>query len=410
MFALIGAGLSVRAPAEPPPEPVKIAYEIRVVPTERSAHVTMEVVQQRGGLERVHFDFDPTRFSAFEGPGVEVTTAAERDEAGVANLDWAVPKQGGSLRFVALLDTLRGQAAYDARCTRSWALFRGSDVLPPIRTSRRSGVRAEGSVRFRLPSDWRVVTPFVRKGAMRFDLDQPGRGVETPRGWMLAGEIDVVSEPIAGVQVAVAAPQQHDARPQDRVALLRWALPELVKILDRPPERLLVVSAEDPMWRGGLSGPGSLYLHAERPLIDDDGTSPLLHELMHVAMRASSGPKGDWIVEGLAEYYSIELLARSGTISPERAEATRAALAKRGATAETLLVPHAKGAVTARAVTTLATLDRRIRKVTEGRASLDDVVRAVASDPERLSLDRFREHVAQVAGQPLDAFFDSQVD
>ncbi|MEZ4290169.1 MAG: hypothetical protein R3E53_06345 [Myxococcota bacterium] len=33
------------------------------------------------------------------------------------------------------------------------------------------------------------------------------------------------------------------------------------------PDRLQLVVAGDPMWRGGLSGPNSLYLHAGLPLI-----------------------------------------------------------------------------------------------------------------------------------------------
>ena len=43
--------------------------------------------------------------------------------------------------------------------------------------------------------------------------------------------------------------------------------------------RLLIVSAGDPMWRGGLSGPSSMFLHSDRPLISENRTSTLLHEL-----------------------------------------------------------------------------------------------------------------------------------
>ena len=32
-----------------------------------------------------------------------------------------------------------------------------------------------------------------------------------------------------------------------------------------------MVGANDPMWRGGLSAPRSLYLHSGRPLIESDG-------------------------------------------------------------------------------------------------------------------------------------------
>ena len=59
-------------------------------------------------------------------------------------------------------------------------------------------------------------------------------------------------------------PQGHGVRRQDILAMLRWTLPKLRRILGQLPERLTVVSAGDPMWRGGLSAPRSLFLHAER--------------------------------------------------------------------------------------------------------------------------------------------------
>ena len=62
-------------------------------------------------------------------------------------------------------------------------------------------------------------------------------------------------------------------------------------------------------------GPASVFLHADRPLISENGTSTLLHELVHVAMGAHAQRGSDWVVEGFAELYSLELLVRSGTIS-----------------------------------------------------------------------------------------------
>ena len=50
-----------------------------------------------------------------------------------------------------------------------------------------------------------------------------------------------------------------------------------------------------------MSGPGSLYVHADRPMISENGTSTMLHELVHVAMGVSGSAHDDWLVEGLAE-------------------------------------------------------------------------------------------------------------
>ena len=134
------------------------------------------------------------------------------------------------------------------------------------------------------------------------------------------------------------------------------------------PERLLVVGAGDPMWRGGLSGPNSVFVHASLPLISRDGTSPLLHELMHAMLGISPGPGGDWIVEGLAETYSLELLVRSRTLSKKRYEKALAQLAARGRQAPMLEVERSSGATTARAVTVLHALDRVIRDGSGRRA------------------------------------------
>ena len=60
-----------------------------------------------------------------------------------------------------------------------------------------------------------------------------------------------------------------------------------------------VVGAADPMWRGGLSASNSLFLHADRPLISENGTSTLVHELTHVITRVR-GADGDVSVLDLA--------------------------------------------------------------------------------------------------------------
>ncbi len=130
-------------------------------------------------------------------------------------------------------------------------------------------------------------------------------------------------------------------------------------------------------------------------MISGNGTSTLIHELVHVAMSARSGPKADWIVEGLAEFYSLEVLHRSGTISTERYETAHRKLAKWGEEAETLDVDRSHGPITARAVARLREIDAEIRERSGGRRSLDDVVRGLASDDGEITRERFAELVEQ---------------
>jgi hypothetical protein len=240
-------------------------------------------------------------------------------------------------------------------------------------------------------------------------IDQPHRRLDFPKGWMLLGDLDVISTKIEGTTITIASPDDHPLHAQDVMALLRWNLPELQKILLGVPDRLLIVGAQDPMWRGGLSGPGSMYVHAARPLIQSDGTSPILHELTHVVTHALAGPDADWIVEGLAELYSLELLRRSGTVDEARHRRTLERLAKRGAKVTNVTGTESRGALTARAVTILYALDAKIRDATDGARSLDDVLRRLAVERNEVTEERFRTISEEVAGVNLERFFRNEV-
>ena len=109
------------------------------------------------------------------------------------------------------------------------------------------------------------------------------------------------------------------------------------------PPRLLIVSAGDPMWRGGLSGPSSMFLHSDRPLISENRTSTLLHELVHIALGIRGDEESDWIVEGLAELYSLETLRRSGGISEQRYKQALKHLSQWAKRSPTLFGSHSNG-------------------------------------------------------------------
>jgi predicted metalloprotease with PDZ domain len=200
-----------------------------------------------------------------------------------------------------------------------------------------------------------------------------------------------------------AAPSGDKARRQDTLAFLNWNLPPLLSVFPEFPRRVLIVQAGDPMWRGGLSGPASMFLHSDRPLISENRTSTLLHELVHIAMRLRGDEESDWIVEGLAEYYSIESLRRSGGISERRYLEAIERLESWARRAPTLLAPRANGAVTARAVLTLRKADAEIRAATSGKASLDDVARQLARAGGEITLARFQKVAEEAAGRPVQA-------
>jgi len=380
----------------------EVTFEARIVPTEGVAHVAIRLDGWASLVDFMRFRIDPERHSGFEGDG-EIRTEGPY-------VWWDPPAGGGTLRYVFRIDHLRGTADYDARITNDWAIFRGDDLVPPAKVESTDDAPSLSRLVVRVPKGWSVVTPYPSDRAGYFEIEHGHRLFDRPTGWILAGNrIGVVREGVAGSKIALAGPVGQGVRRFDMLALLRWTLPTLKRIAGRLPERLLVVSAGDPMWRGGLSGPGSFFLHAHRPLISNDLTSPVLHEVMHVLSGLRAGKDGDWIVEGLAEYYSLQALVRSRTVSERRYERALAKIEKRGRRASKLRVASADGDVTARAITVLARLDERMRARTQGRVSLDDVLAHIAKGRRKITTAQFQTIIERLTEVDFDAFFDRYV-
>lgn len=389
-----GGGRTAEGEVEESPR-YELRYEARLLPSKGLARASLRT-DGSGLLRELAFRRDPERFFRFEADG--------ELEVGDSRVTWTVPGQGGELRYTVKVDHLRESAEYDARLTERWGLFRGSDLFPTSRSVTAPGARSRASLWLRVPPSWEVVTPFPRNDDGGFRIDQDDRRLDRPSGWMVMGEDLVVHEgEAAGTRITIAGPDDHDLRVRDLMMLLRITLPHLGDILGELPGSLLVVCADDPMWRGGLSGPRSLYLHADRPMIERDGTSPILHEILHVATRAVSDDGGDWIVEGLAENYSLELLSRSGAVSDAEVRETLEEFERRAVDVEDLETEHSDRDVTARAVLLLRQLDERIRKATDGRRSLDDVARGLAQEAEVVTPASFRRVVARTAGEEVAA-------
>ncbi len=378
-----------------------VSYEARLVPTEKVARVSIRIGKGSDRLRWLRFRIDPQRHLDFRGDG-EVTSEAD-------SVMWVPPRTGGTLRYRFRVEHLRDERSYDSRVAANWTLFRGDDLVPPAKSVLLRGAESRARLRLRLPEGWSIAAPYDRAPDGSFLIEHPERRFDRPTGWIVAGKLGVVRERVAGVKVAVAGPVGQGLRRLDLLALLRWTLPELRDVVGELPDRLLLVGANDPMWRGGLSGPRSLYVHASRPMITNDGTSPVLHELVHSVLRIHPDEDGDWIVEGLAELYSLELLVRSRTMSRRRFEKVLKRLQERGREAAALRVGEASGAVTARAVGVLRRLDRELEKASDGEQGLDDVVRLLAQEGGRVSTKRFRELAERVAGRSLESFFQRYV-
>lgn len=309
------------------------------------------------------------------------------------------------------LDNRRGQGGFDSRLTDDWALFRGDDLMPPATVRTVKGASSRARLRLQGPEGWSFVTAYPRaeEDSDWFQVERADRRFDRPVGWMAAGRLGVRRDRIADRRVAVAGPIGQGIRHLDTLAFLRWNLPDMVQVFPGLTERLLIVSAGDPMWRGGLSGPASLYIHADRPLISGNGTSTLLHELIHVAQGYRAARDEDWIVEGIAEYYTLEIMRRSGTLSESRYRLGFEKLEEWAARSESLQAEASTGARTARSALVMRALDTEIRKRSGGAYSLDDVARQLAEDGRPASLERLRELAAQFAGGPLEALSPGRI-
>jgi hypothetical protein len=379
------------APADP--LTYRIEYGIRPDPGNGTVEVTLQLAQSRALLRELRFAADP-RLGDLSGDGTLHADAGE--------VTWQPPASGGTLSWRVEVAHRRNGDGFDAWLGPDWGLFRAEDVIPRAATRTLKGAKSETWLNFTLPAGWSAVTEYFGNDG-RFRVNKAGRRFAEPAGWMVLGRLGVRRETIAGSRVAVAGPVGQSIRRMDILALLHWTMPELSRIVPELPHRLTVVSAGEPMWRGGLSAPQSLYIHADRPLLSENGTSTLLHELLHVSLGFAAENGYDWILEGLAEYYSLEILRRSGTISAARFERALADLADWSGTAKALCGPTSTGPTTALAVTLFANLHREMQERSDRAVGLDDVIERLWGVDGKVDLDTLRSAAEQAAGARLDA-------
>lgn len=366
--------------------PYDVEYHARFLPEEGYVAARIRVEQSRHRLIELDFNAPKARYGDFEGDG-ELRRDGDR-------LIWQVPDDGGEISYRMKVDHLRDDA-HDARMTDDWVIARLDDVFPPV--SVRSRVRSYARTRLYLqgPADWSFETRYGPVDEDGVTVDTDGRRFDRPLGWMAAGELGIRRSRIAGRRVTIAGPRDQSFRRMDLLTFLHWTLPELTAIAPTFPQRLLIVGSSQDMWRGGLSGPGSLYVHPDRPLVSGNATSTLLHELVHVATEEPPERGADWVAEGLAEYYSLVILLRTGGISGRRFQRSLDWLEDWAREEGGHLADPSTGADTARAVLLFRDLDLELREAGE---SLDTVAAELLSG--RLSVKRLAALMEDALGGP----------
>ncbi|MBJ2243078.1 hypothetical protein [Pseudomonas sp. MF6768] len=374
---------------------VDLDYHVKLLPQSDQAEVRLSL-SQGSAVRSLNFDLGRDGdYSDFKADGQWQVTP----DAGASRGLWQPGADKASLTYRVRLSHARKAGIYESRMTPSWALFRGEDLVPAARLDQQDGVELVSRLTFELPPGWKSVeTAWPRIGKHKFRIDNVSRLFDRPTGWMVAGSLGNRRVRLGETEITVASPKGQAMRRMDVLTLLTFVWPQVQAAFPRHPAKLLLVGASDPMRRGAFAGRDSVYLNSRTPLVSENGSSPLIREVVQAIGRFNDHQGSDWISEGLAEYYAIELLRRAGGISDERYGAIQARLSKDGKGVTTLRGEHVNGATVARAVVVLQELDREIRLKTHNKRSLDDLTQALMR-LDSFSTKEFVQLAESVIGQ-----------
>ncbi|MGE0209750.1 MAG: hypothetical protein AB7S42_11480 [Lysobacteraceae bacterium] len=372
----------------------EVRYDVGFLPASGEAEVALTLEPGEATVKRFVFTMPENRYSRVTGDG--------RVDRKGDDVVWVPPSRGGKLAWRYRIDRKRANGAYDARITRDWVIMRGDQLVPPARVTATRAARSDARLKLHLPPGWtHADTAWLpARDGDGFAVINEDRVLARPTGWMIAGDIGARRDLVEGMEIAVAAPKGLSTPRMDLLAMLTAVAPPMREAFGTLPEKILVVRGGDPMWRGGLSGPRSMWLHADRPLISENGSSTLMHETIHLVTRIRGAEGDDWIAEGIAEYYGTQMLRRAGLLSDARAEKAVSWMRRHGRAVRTLHASNSSGKRTARAVALFADLDAEIRERSRDRRSLDDVARTLMRDGARVSTVDLREAAEAALGGP----------
>lgn len=346
-----------------------LRYQFAFVPEHQAVDVRIEI-PSHVWLKRAEFNLDGYEISQMEHNGT-----LQRSEH---KLRWHPPKESAFLKYRVKVNHERAPGTYDAYVGPRWALLRGEDLIPPVRIVKAKGADVSVTMQFKLPKNWSSVnTGWQRQGEHGFEIVNPRHTFARPAGWIVAGDLGTRHEQLPGTQISVSAPREHNFRQMEMLAFVTLIWPHLAGAIDIQTPKILITGAAKPMWRGGLSGPNSLYIHSGRPLVSENGTSTIIHELFHVVGDIDAEQESDWIVEGLAEFYSVEILYRAGGFTKERRQQIFEGLREWSHDVKTLRAKHSKGTMTARAAVLFDDLNKQIMADSNNAYCLDHLVRLV---------------------------------
>ena len=373
---------------------IDLDYHVRLLTQSDQAEVRLTLAQG-SAVRSLDFDLgDGSLYSDFKADGQWQLTPGKQ-----ARGVWRPAADKASLSYRVRISHGRKNGSFDTRMTPTWALMRGEDLVPPAKLDQQDGIELVSRLEFELPNGWKSVeTAWPRVGKNKFRVDNVSRLFDRPTGWMLAGHLGSRRTRLGETEVTVASPWGQGMHRMDVLTLLTFVWPQVQAVYPRHPTKLLIVGANDPMWRGSLGAHESIYLNTRLPLVSESGTSAVMRELAQVFGRINDQQRSDWISEGFAEYYAIELVRRAGGMSDERYEGLQKKLTRDGQKVTTLRGEQINPAQVSKAVLLLQELDREIRLKTRNKRSLDDVLRG-AMHLESVDTKEFVQLAESVIGE-----------
>ncbi|MBI4517026.1 MAG: hypothetical protein HY699_14555 [Deltaproteobacteria bacterium] len=357
-------------------------------------------------IEDFRLRFPAERFEGFAGSGTL--------EHAPGSIRWVPGGPYAHLSYQVRIDHQRGrQQRHDSYAGTDWVITRARDLFPRILlnyTPRgKQAPKSRARLIFRLPAGWRSAAAHEAIGTNIYLLIEPGKVLDRPRGWIALGNLEMERQEIAGIMLQAARVPGGTVPLAELLRFYDRTLPVARKLFPEAPERILIVSAGDPMWRGGISGAGSFFIHAGRPLRTADKTSPYLHELFHVLQPYRAAADADWIEEGLAEYYALELQRRSGLLDATGFGRGLDYFQRYGLWQVDMTKQYDNRATNNSAPLLMYDLDQRIQRATAGSRRLDDVVMELARNRTTVDTTKFRRVVESISGKKFGVFFRRHV-
>lgn len=350
-------------------------------PASGTAKVTIRLSHLKGLVDRLGFLTESHAYTITDvkGVGSDVRPAP-------GGVELVVKNDVEQLSFVVSVNRAAFKTGeYNAFLGADWGVFRAESFALGFNYSYVEGTpfRWEAGVAWRLPAGWSAEMALAREPGEPNAFRLPA-GEVLPRGFVAVGPFTMKAFPAAGKEFRLVTIGKPLAFEKEAFPYLEKATPYYAQVYGPVTGPVvLAVAAPSPMFRGGLGGTDSFYVHEESDL------RTFAHEYAHAwqlfGTVTDPGAASVWITEGDADYHgALSLFVADawsldqvndflGSYHDERAKEPFRSTPLAGATygGDTEDVAYHKGALVLHALDGLM----RARTAGSGEVGIDEVLR-----------------------------------